>query len=149
MKLIPDNRQFYWSSLITQVIERSVMTYFPVISEGWELSTETHAKERSGLQNTFFFSHVCMHVYIIHVNESQLPSPNVYCNSFQFLALLCEDWGKDLYPFNSFLRCFLGWLMEWVLDDKLRGFAIIRKVSYQNSYQNPIEAKKKKKPLIL
>lgn len=36
------------------------MTYFPVISEGWELSTETHAKERSGLQNTFFFlMYVC------------------------------------------------------------------------------------------
>lgn len=38
------------------------MTYFSVISEGWELSTETHAKERSGLQNTFFFS--CMYARI-------------------------------------------------------------------------------------
>lgn len=108
-----------------------------------------HMQKREVACKILFFSHVCMHVYIIHVNESQLPSPNVYCNSFQFLALLREDWGKDLYPFNSFLRCFLGWLMEWVLDDKLRGFAIIRKVSYQNSYQNPIEAKKKKKTLIL
>lgn len=138
MKVIPDNHWFYCSSLKTQVIERSVMTYFPLISMVWELSTETRAKDRSGLQNPFFFFFFFyMYVYVIYVNESQLPSPNVYSNSFQFLALFYEDRKKVLCPFNSFLRCCLEWLIEWVLDNKLRG-CVIKEVSYQN----PIKEKK-------